>query len=346
VVRQSDAVRAILKLMQEAPVQTLADQLLVRVLHRHAEVLPARVRDSDFDFYGRVVGGLAAPEPRWRRAVAFVLAAVPDEVSRQYVAAHFSPATKAAAETMVRDLIAAFGRRIDRLDWMTPETRARAHGKLAAFHAYVGYPERWHDYDGLLQRQGDAFGNAVRAAEFHQAWEAAKVGKPIYTFAHEMSHHFDDQGSRFDEHGRLTSWWSSADRAAFEQRAAVLVKQFDRYEPLPDMHVNGSLTLGENIADLGGLAIAYEAYRDSLGGREAPLIDGLSGDQRFFLGWAQIWRLKYRDADLRRRLLSNSHAPAAKRVWTVRNLQGWIEAFEVRDGDTLHLPDGERAAIW
>jgi predicted metalloendopeptidase len=265
-------------------------------------VLPARVRDSDFDFYGRVVGGLAAPEPRWRRAVAFVLAAVPDEVSRQYVAAHFSPATKAAAETMVRDLIAAFGRRIDRLDWMTPETRARAHGKLAAFHAYVGYPERWHD--------------------------------------------FDDQGSRFDEHGRLTSWWSSADRAAFEQRAAVLVKQFDRYEPLPDMHVNGSLTLGENIADLGGLAIAYEAYRDSLGGREAPLIDGLSGDQRFFLGGAHIWRLKYRDADLRRRLLSNSHAPAAKRVWTVRNLQGWIEAFEVRDGDTLHLPDGERAAIW
>jgi putative endopeptidase len=161
-----------------------------------------------------------------------------------------------------------------------------------------------------------------------------------------MTHQFDDQGAKYDEQGRLASWWSAADRAAFERRTAVLAAQFDRYEPLPGTHVNGVLTLGENIADLGGLTIAYDAYRAALGGRAAPVIDGLSGDQRFFLGWAQIWRMKYRDADLRRRLLTNPHAPAAQRIWTARNLEAWVRAFDVRPGDALYLPPAERASIW
>jgi endothelin-converting enzyme/putative endopeptidase len=166
------------------------------------------------------------------------------------------------------------------------------------------------------------------------------------SIAHEMTHQFDDQGAKYDEQGRLASWWSAADRAAFAKRTAVLTAQFDRYEPLAGLHVNGALTLGENIADLGGLTIAYDAYRASLGGREAPVIDGLTGDQRFFLGWAQIWRLKYRDADLRRRLLTNPHAPAAQRVWTARNMEAWVRAFGVSAADPLYLAAGDRAAIW
>ena len=166
------------------------------------------------------------------------------------------------------------------------------------------------------------------------------------SIAHEMTHHFDDQGSKYDERGRLAAWWSPADRAAFEKRTAMLAAQFDRYEPLPGVHVDGRLTLGENIADLGGLTIAYDAWRASLNGKEAPVIDGLTGDQRFFLGWAQIWRLKYRDADLRRRLLTNPHAPAAQRVWTARNMTPWVAAFAVRPGQSLFLADGERVRIW
>ena len=395
IVRQPDAVAATLHLLDAAPVATLRNLLVVRTLHRYAEVLPATLRAADFAFYGKAIDGIDAPEPRWRRGVAFVLEGMPDEVGKVYVARHFSPATRAAAQAMVANLVAAFGRRIDALDWMTPETRRRAHRKLAAFHAQIGYPDRWHDYAGLTMRTGDAFGNAVRANAFRHDWEAAKVGRAIYrwewsatpmtvdafanypkiaitfpaailqppffdpavdpavnyggigaSIAHEMSHQFDDQGAKYDEHGRLATWWSAADRAAFAKRTAVLAEQFDTYEPLPGLHVNGALTLGENIADLGGLTIAYDAYRASLGGREAPVIDGLTGDQRFFLGWAQIWRLKYRDADLRRRLLTNPHAPAAQRVWTVRNMEAWARAFGVGAGDQLYLAPVNRAAIW
>lgn len=395
IVRQPDAVAATLRLIDSTPVATLRAMLIVRTLHHYAEVLPAGPRAADFAFHGHVIDGIDTPEPRWRRAIAFVLDAVPDEVSKIYVARHFAPATRIAAETMVRNLVAAFSRRIDALDWMTPETKMRAHRKLAAFHAQIGYPDRWHDYTGLTMRAGDAFGNGVRAAEFRHDWEAAKIGRAIYrwewsatpmtvdafanypkvaitfpaailqppffdpavdpavnyggigaSIAHEMTHQFDDQGAKYDEQGRLASWWSAADRAAFAKRTAVLAAQFDKYEPLPTLHVNGALTLGENIADLGGLTIAYDAYRASLGGREAPVIDGLTGDQRFFLGWAQIWRLKYRDADLRRRLLTNPHAPAAQRVWTARNMEAWVRAFGVSAADPLYLAPGDRAAIW
>jgi putative endopeptidase len=395
VVRQPDAVAAILRLIEAEPVETLRDVMVVRMLHRYAEVLPEAVRQPDFAFYGRAINGVTEEQPRWRRAVDYVLGSVPDEVSRIYVANHFSPATKAAAEKMVQDLVAAFGHRIDTLDWMTPETKAHARRKLAAFRADIGYPDRWHDYRRLIQRAGDAFGNAVRAAAFQHNWESGKPGHRVYrwewsappmtvdafanyprvaivfpaailqppffnpradaavnyggigaSIAHEMTHHFDDQGSRYNEHGQLTPWWAAADRRAFEQRTAVLAGQFDNYEPLPGMHVNGTLTLGENIADLGGLTIAYDAYRTSLGGKAAPVIDGLTGGQRFFLGWAQIWRLKYRDADLKRRLLTNPHAPAAQRVWTVRNLDAWVRAFHVDPSDELYLPVSRRAQIW
>jgi putative endopeptidase len=395
IVRQPDAVAAILGLVDTAPVATLRDMLIVRTLHRYAAVLPAAVHDADFAFYGRAIDGVDTPEPRWRQAVAFVLDAVPDDVSRVYVARHFSPATRAAAQRMVDNLVAAFGRRIDALDWMTPATKARARRKLASFRAQVGYPDRWHDYGLLAMRDGDAFGNAQRAAAFHHDWDAAKVGRPVYrwewsatpmtvdafanypkvaivfpaailqppffdagvdpavnyggigaSIAHEMTHHFDDQGAHYDERGRLAAWWSARDRAAFEARTGKLAAQFDQYAPLPGTHVDGTLTLGENIADLGGLAIAYDAWHAALDGKPAPVIDGLTGEARFFLGWAQIWRLRYRDADLRRRLLTNPHAPAPQRVWTVRNLDAFYPAFGVEPADRLYLKPADRVRIW
>jgi putative endopeptidase len=395
IVRQPDAVAAILELMEAEPVQTLRELLIVRAVHRYGATLPAPVRDTEFAFYGRAIAGVDVPEPRWRQAVAFVLGTVPDDVSKVYVAQHFSPRTRAAAQEMVGNLVAAFGKRIDALDWMTPETKERARRKLAGFRAQVGYPDRWHDYSALAMRDGDAFGNAVRAANFQHQWEAAKVGREVYrwewsatpmtvdafanypkvsivfpaailqppffdadadpavnyggigaSIAHEMSHHFDDQGARYDETGRLVSWWSERDRAAFEARTARFAAQYDSYTPLPGMHVNGKLTLGENIADLGGLAVAYEAWQTALAGREPPVFDGLTGGQRFFLGWAQIWRLKYREPDLRRRLLTNPHSPAAQRVWTVRNLDGWYRAFEVLPSDELYLQPEDRIRIW
>lgn len=163
---------------------------------------------------------------------------------------------------------------------------------------------------------------------------------------HELSHQFDDQGAKYDEHGRLATWWQPADLDAFKARTGALARQFDQYEPLPGMHVNGGLTLGENIADLAGLTVAYDAYKASPEGLHPAVIDGFSGDQRFFLGWAQLWRYRYRDADLRRRLLTNGHAPGPQRVWTMRNLDSWNSAYGVAQGMHLYLAPSERVRIW
>jgi putative endopeptidase len=163
---------------------------------------------------------------------------------------------------------------------------------------------------------------------------------------HEISHSFDDQGALFDAAGRLASWWTKEDLAHFQAASARLVQQYDAYKPFPDLHVNGTQTLGENIADLAGLAVAYDAYRISLGGKEAEAAQGLTGDQQFFLAFAQGWRGKMRDPALRHRILTDGHAPPPYRVQTVRNLDAWYAAFAVQPGETLYLAPPARIRMW
>ena len=163
---------------------------------------------------------------------------------------------------------------------------------------------------------------------------------------HEMSHQFDDQGAKYDMHGRLTDWWTPADVAAFKARTEQLAAEYDQYEPLPGMHVNGHLTLGENTADLAGLTVAYDAYKMSLNGQPAPVIDGYSGDQRFYLGWAQVWRRNYREPNLRQRLLTDPHSPSEQRAAVVRNLDPWYSAFAPDPAQKLYLAPDKRVRIW
>lgn len=163
---------------------------------------------------------------------------------------------------------------------------------------------------------------------------------------HEMSHHFDDQGSKYDAHGNLTDWWTPQDVAAFKRLSQDLVKQYDAYEIFPGAHVKGEFTLGENIGDLAGVLSAYDAYHASLAGQEPPVIDGTTGDQRFYLGWAQVWRRNYREANLRSRLLTDPHAPSTQRVWTVRNFDPWYKSFNVQPGEKMYLPPADRVRIW
>jgi putative endopeptidase len=163
---------------------------------------------------------------------------------------------------------------------------------------------------------------------------------------HEISHHFDDQGSKYDENGRLSDWWTPSDIKAFEAAGKSLIAQYDAYEPLPGEHVKGEFTLGENIGDLAGLTIAYDAYKSALNGADAPIIDGTTGDQRFFLGWAQVWRRKYREANLRQRLITDPHSPSEQRAWVVRNLDKWYDAFQPKTDDKLYLAPEKRVRIW
>jgi putative endopeptidase len=395
IVYQPSAFTGIAAAVRSAPLQVLKDQMLVRSLTTYAAVLPKAVDDAVFAFYSTALSGTPQQEERWKRAVTFTTTALADEVSQIYVQRHFPPETKAAADELVRNVVAAMGRRIDQLSWMQPQTKARAKAKLANFTAKIGYPDQWRDYSGLQIAAGDAFGNAVRAAEFEHAYQLGKLGGPVRKWewfmtpmtinayanfnmseivfpaailqppffdpaadpainyggigaviGHEISHHFDDQGAKYDENGRLADWWTPEDVRAFEAAGKALIAQYDAYEIFPGARVQGAFTLGENIGDLAGLTIAYDAYRNSLGGAEAPVLDGTTGDQRFYLGWAQVWRRNYREANLRQRLITDPHAPSEQRVWIVRNLDPWYQAFEVQPGQAMYLEPAARVRIW
>ncbi len=163
---------------------------------------------------------------------------------------------------------------------------------------------------------------------------------------HEMGHGFDDQGSKSDANGIQRNWWTDEDLTAFTAKVEQLGAQYDAYEPVEGQHVNGQLTMGENIGDVGGLAMAYEAYKLSLDGKEAPVIDGLTGDQRFFLAWAQVWREKRTEQSLINQLRTDPHSPARYRTLTPRNMDAWYEAFDVKPGDALYLAPEDRVQIW
>lgn len=177
--------------------------------------------------------------------------------------------------------------------------------------------------------------------------DAVNYGAIGAMIGHEISHGFDDRGSKYDSRGILAPWWSEDDRRAFDARTAKLIAQYDQFEPLPGVHVNGKNTLSENIADLSGLSVALKAYHRSLGGRPAPTIDGFSGDQRFFLSYAQMWRIKLREGALRTFVRTNEHAPMEFRVLgAVRNLDAWYDAFEIQPGDPNYLRPEERVTFW
>jgi putative endopeptidase len=176
--------------------------------------------------------------------------------------------------------------------------------------------------------------------------DAMNYGAMGAIIGHEVSHSFDNLGAAFDSRARLRNWWTPSDSTHFAEVTGQLVRQYDAYRPLPDAAVNGKLTLAENIADLAGLTAAYDAWRASLGGKPAPKVAGLTGDQQFFLSYAQIWRAKFREPALRRLLLTNGHAPPFYRALTVRNMDAWYDAFGVRQGDSLYLAPAERVRIW
>lgn len=187
----------------------------------------------------------------------------------------------------------------------------------------------------------------LQAPHFDAAADpAVNYGAIGYVIGHEISHHFDDQGSKYDPSGRLNSWWTPQDVAAFKARTARLVAQYDAYEALPGLNIRGAQTLGENIADNAGLAIAYDAYQLSLKGKPAPIIEGTTGDQRFFMGRAQVNKVAFRESELRKAVLSGVHSPSKWRTWAVRNHDAWYKAFEVKPGDKLYLAPADRVWVW
>jgi len=392
---QPGAIAALSALTASEPLSAWKALLAYHAIEHHAAVLPPAFDHEAFAFFGQTLSGTPEQEPRARRAVQATSGALGFAVGHRYAQVYFPPAAKRQAEAMVTNIIAAFHKRITRLAWMAPATRAAAQAKLATLRVSVGYPDRWPSYAGLDVVAGRAYENADRVERFEYARAIAKLRKPVdrsewvmtpqtvnavnmpamnalnfpaaileppffdphrpavmnyaaigAVIGHEISHSFDNLGSTFDARGRMRNWWTPDDSVHFAASTEALARQYDAYRPFPGLSINGRLTLSENIADLAGLTAAYDAYRASLGGKEAPAWSGFRGDQEFFLSFAQAWRTKYRDPALRRRLLTDPHSPGPWRARTVRNLDAWYRAFGIEPSDSLYLPPDRRVRIW
>jgi putative endopeptidase len=387
------ATSGIAALASSEPLDVWKDYLTYHAVNRAAHLLPKAFAEESFGFYGTALSGAEKQRDRWKRAVGATSGALGDAVGRLYVERYFPASAKAQAQAMVQNIVAAFGKRIDALDWMAPATRQKARAKVATLYVGIGYPDHWRDYSGLQVDPADALGNEQRSALFDYRWSVAKLGKPVdksewsmtpqtvnavnlplqnamnfpaailnppffdadgdpvrnygaigSVIGHEISHSFDDQGAQFDADGRLANWWTPDDLAHFQAAAAKLVAQYDAYEPLPGLHVNGKLTLSENIADVAGIAAAYDGYR-SAHAKTADL-DGFTGDQRFFIGFGQAWRSKERPEAARTQLMVDGHAPGQFRADTARNLDAWYAAFGVKPGQKLYLSPEARVRVW
>ncbi|KAA3612382.1 MAG: M13 family peptidase [Calditrichaeota bacterium] len=367
-----------------------------RVLTDAASLLSSEFVEENYKFFSETLRGTKQQRPRWKRGVSLVRGAMGEVLGEIYVERHFKPEAKERMQTMVDNLIAALGLRIDNLEWMSAETKVKAREKLAKFRSKIGYPDKWRDYTALKIKAGDLYGNSVRATVFQFNYRFGKLGKPIdpdewvmapqtvnagynprmndVTFpaailqppffnleaddavnygaigaaiGHEITHGFDDSGRQYNGDGNIQDWWSEEDGKEFDARAQVMVDQFNEYNPIDSMHVNGELTLGENIADLGGLTVAYHAYKRSLNGKKSSVIDGYTGEQRFFLGFGQIWANKYRDEALRRQLMTDPHSPGEYRVnGTLANMPEFYEVFDVKEGDGLYRSETAKVKIW
>jgi len=360
-----------------------------------APTLSSKFVQEDFDFNGHVLNGTKEILPRWKRCVAATDGELGFALGKNYVEKTFPPESKARADELVKNLIAALRDDLATLPWMGDATRKAAIEKLAAFTPKIGYPDAWRDYSAYRVGRESYAANvsAGEAFEFHR--QLNKIGKPVdrkewgmtpptvnayynplkneivfpagilqppffdgkaddavnygaigAVIGHEMTHGFDDQGRKFDAHGNLRDWWSSEDAKNYDQRAACVEKQFDGYSVQDGLHENGKLVLGESIADLGGLTIAWRAYQKSLEGKPAPApIDGLTAAQRFFLSYARVWAENDRPESERLQVVTNPHPLGRFRaIAAPSNMPEFEKAFGCKGGEPMVRSD--RCQIW
>ncbi|MBU6248933.1 MAG: M13 family metallopeptidase [Xanthomonadaceae bacterium] len=390
------------KLLASAPAAQWQAYLRFHVIDDASPYLSTAFQDNRYDFYGKTLSGQPQQKPLWKRVLGTVNGAMGMALGELYVKKEFTPEAKARAQELVDNVRNALKARIENLDWMSAETKAKAIAKWNTFLPKIGYPDTWRSWDGLTITPDNFYANVMAAGKFNYRYDIDKIGKPTdrkewgmtpqtvnayynptdntinfpaailqppffdakaddainyggigAVIGHEASHGFDDEGSQFDGAGNNVNWWTKEDRAKFDARTDKLVAQFNAYTPIkdrPDAHVNGRLTLGENIADLGGLNVAYDALQVAL--KQHPeeagkKIDGYTEDQRFFLNWARVWRGNIREKDALLRLNTDPHAPASLRaIGAPSNMPAFAAAFQCKPTDPMVRSGDQQVKIW
>jgi len=349
-----------------------------------------------FEFTGKFLNGQKEMRPRWKRVQGVTSGALGEAIGQLYVEKYFPPEAKTRAKKIVESLIVSMGESINRIDWMSDETKKEALKKLDGFGVKIGYPDKWRDYSELEITNDSYVQNIMNSNYFDHKETLSKINKPVRDWewgmspqtvnayynptrneivfpaailqspfynvnvddainyggmgcviGHEITHGFDDQGRQYDADGNIRDWWTKEDSRRFDKRAKRIIDQFNAYQPLDSFFVNGELTQGENIADLGGLTISYNSFKKTEQFKSGEKIDGFTPAQRFYLNWAQVWKNNIRDEALKLRLKTDPHSPGKYRVLgPLSNIPEFYEAFGITKGDGMYRNEDVRVKIW
>ena len=398
IVGQPEFYKQLDRLITSTDIQVLKDYMTVQLVNDMGDYLSSDFVNANFDFYSRQIYGAKQNKPRWKRVLRAEEKAMGEALGQLFAKEYFNEKAKKRYEDIVENVRDAYKARIDKLDWMTDSTKAKAKTKLATIKKKVGYPDKWKDFSKLEVGQESYAQNMMNAARWWSEYELNKLGKPVdrdewgmtpqtynayynpsnneivmpagiftvpgyrdeqlddalvygyaaaSTVGHEITHGFDDEGRQFDDKGNLQNWWTKADEDEFKERADVLVGQFNGFVPVDTFHINGRATLGENLADLGGILIGLDAFKQTETYKKGEKISGFTPLQRFFLGYALGWMYDMRHEEMASRIMTDVHSPAKFRVnGPFPNVPEFYEAFNVKPGNKMYLPDSARVRLW
>ena len=399
-VAQPEYFAAVSDILAKEDINNLKAYFAWHEINSAASYLSDNFVNASFDFYGKLLSGREANRPRWKRVTSTVDGAMGEALGHLYVDKYFPAEAKERMKTLVDNLMTALGQRIDMATWMSDQTKANAHEKLATILVKIGYPDKWRDYSGLEIKNDSYYANIVRSNEFDMAYYMSKINKPVdrdewqmtpqtvnayynpttneicfpaailqppffqfdaddaanygaigVVIGHELTHGFDDQGRNYDKDGNLNDWWTEQDAANFKQNAQVLVDAFNAVKVLddPETYANGALTLGENIADNGGLHISHLAMQNAIqkGQVNKDKMDGFTPQQRFFLAYAAVWASNIRPEAILQLTQMDVHALARNRVnVTLPHIGEFHDAWAVQQGNKMWLDPDKRAQLW
>ena len=395
-VQQPEFYKKVNELLTKVPLDTWKDYLRFHTIDAYSNALSTDFSNARFNYYGKALNGQQRLKPRWDRMATATDNNLGEALGQIYTKKYFTEDAKKRMLELVNNLQTAFEARINKLDWMSDSTKAKAKEKLHAFLKQIGYPDKWRDYTNVTIDRGKYFENLVSASKNEYRFQISKQGKPVdrtewdmtpptinagyyptfnrivfpagilqfpffdlnaddainygaigLVIGHEMTHGFDDQGAQYDKDGNLKNWWGKDDSIKFDAKTKLVIDLYNGFTVLDTLHVNGALTAGENIADLGGINIAYDAFKMTKQGQDSVKIDGFTPDQRFFIAYAQIAKGKKKDELVRRLINIDPHSPEMWRTNGVLiNFTPFYTAFNVQPGEKMYKPENERIKIW